>query len=348
MNNKKRLAIIVCIIIAVAATFLGGMQKVVGAPMLGLLIGMAVVNTMPSLDKDFKSGTSFAGKKFLNLGIIITGATLNFNQILGLGAKAMPLLLFNMGLAFIIAFTVGKKLELSRNTSTLVASGTTICGGTAIATMASIIEAKESEIAYAMTAIFLFDIFAALIYPYLATGLGLTLNQFGFLAGSSINDTSSVVAAESTYSVLNGIDSNFAITVKLARTTLLILLVVITTIIKVKNQSANVSYETGKSSEKVSMGKAIVNTFPKFILVFLLMAILNTFGVFSGISGASKLFSKASKFFITTALAGVGFKIQFKDLLTKGLKPILLGGASWLAVSISSLLFITLFANYIG
>lgn len=347
MNNKKLLAIIVCIIIAVAATFLGGMQKVVGAPMLGLLIGMAVVNTMPSLDKDFKSGTSFAGKKFLNLGIIITGATLNFNQILGLGAKAMPLLLFNMGLAFIIAFTVGKKLELSRNTSTLVASGTTICGGTAIATMASIIEAKESEIAYAMTAIFLFDIFAALIYPYLATGLSLTLNQFGFLAGSSINDTSSVVAAESTYSVLNGIDSNFAITVKLARTTLLILLVVIATILKVRNQSANVSGETGKSSN-ISMGKAIVNTFPKFILVFLLMAILNTLGVFSGISGASKLFSKASKFFITTALAGVGFKIQFKDLLTKGRKPILLGGACWIAVSISSLLFITIFANYIG
>lgn len=68
---------------------------------------------------------------------------------------------------------------------------TIICGGTAIATIASIIKAKESEIAYAMAAIFLFDLFAALSYPYLADILNLTTNQFGFLAGAAINDTSS-------------------------------------------------------------------------------------------------------------------------------------------------------------
>ena len=85
MNKKKLFAIIVCIIIALVATYIGGAQKIIGAPMLGLLVGMAVVNMIPSVDKDFKSGTSFAGKKFLNLGIILTGATLNFNQILGYG-----------------------------------------------------------------------------------------------------------------------------------------------------------------------------------------------------------------------------------------------------------------------
>ena len=171
MNNKKILAILTCIIIAVVATYLGGLQKVVGAPMLGLLIGMIIVNFVPSLDGDFKAGTTFAGKKFLNFGIVLTGATLNFTQVLGYGAKAMPLLLLNMGLAFLVATFIGKKLGLTSNTSTLVASGTSICGGTAIATTASIIKAKESEIAYAMAAIFLFDILAALIYPYLAGAL---------------------------------------------------------------------------------------------------------------------------------------------------------------------------------
>lgn len=346
MNNKKLLAIIVCIIIAIVATYLGGLQKIIGAPMIGLLIGMAVVNIIPSVDKDFKSGTTFAGKKFLNLGIILTGATLNFNQILGYGARAMPLLLVNICIAFTVSYTIGKKLKVTRNTSTLVASGTCICGGTAIATMSSVIGALETEIAYAMTAIFLFDVISALTYPYLATALNLTHNQFGFLAGSSINDTSSVVAAESTYSVLNGIDSNLAVTIKLARTTLLILLVVVFTILKVKNQSAtNGGSESGK---KVSIGRAVVDAFPKFILVFLLMAVLNTFGLFNGISGASRFFSKFSKFFITTALAGVGFKIQFKNLFTEGLKPIILGGITWLSLCISSILFITIFANFVG
>lgn len=346
MNNKRLLAIIVCIFIAIVATYLGGLQNIVGAPMLGLLIGMLVVNVLPSIDKDFKAGTSFAGKKFLNLGIILTGATLNFNQILGYGAKAMPLLLTNMCIAFAVSYFVGKKLGVSTNTSTLVGSGTCICGGTAIATVSSVIEAKETEIAYAMTAIFLFDVISALSYPYLATALNLTHNQFGFLAGTSINDTSSVVASESTYSVLNSIDSNLAITIKLARTTLLILLVVVLSIIKAKNQSATCA---GKdSSNNVSIWKAVVDSFPKFILVFLLMAIFNTLGLFNGISWGAAFFKKYSKFFITTALAGVGFKIQFKGLFTEGRNPIILGGITWLSVCLSSLLFITIFANFVG
>lgn len=342
MNSKKLLAIFVCVIIALFATYLGGVQKVVGAPMIGLLISMIIVNFMKSIDKDFKSGTTFAGKKFLNLGIILTGATLNFTKVLGIGAKALPMLLINICVAFAAAYLIGKKLSLSSNTSTLVASGTSICGGTAIATIASIIKAKESEIAYAMAAIFLFDLFAALSYPYLADILSLTTNQFGFLAGAAINDTSSVVAAESTYNVLNGIDSNLAITVKLARTTLLILLVVTFTVITIKNESRS------SNNEKTSMGKAIAKSFPKFIIAFIVMAILNTMGIFDGISSASTFFSKASKFFITTALAGVGFKIQFKDLLTKGIKPIILGGCTWFAVFASSIIFITIFSEYIG
>jgi uncharacterized integral membrane protein (TIGR00698 family) len=344
MNNKKLYATIVCLIIALVATYLGAMQKVIGAPMIGLLIGMLVVNTMPSLDKEFKAVTSYVGKKFLNLGIVLTGATLNFNIILGYGAKAMPLLLANICIAFLASYIVGKKLEVSRNTSTLVASGTCICGGTAIATMSSVIGAKETEIAYAITAIFLFDVISALVYPYLATGLNLTINQFGFLAGASINDTSSVVAAESTYSVLNGIDSNLAITIKLARTTLLIILVVIFTILNIKNKSAT-NFDA-ESNEKLI--KTLVDTFPKFILVFLLMAILNTVGLFDGISWVEGFFKTFSKFCIATALAGIGFKVRFKGLLTEGRNPIILGGITWLFLSISSMLFITIFANYVG
>ena len=344
MSNKKLLGIILCIGIAILATFLGGLQNLVGAPMIGLFIGMAILNIMPSVDKDFKSGTSFAGKKFLTWGIILAGATLNFNQVLGYGAKALPLLLFNICLSFTVAYFVGKKLELSTNTCTLVGGGSCICGGTAIATLASIVKAKESEIAYAMTAIFLFDILAALLYPYLAGAIGLTPNQFGFLAGAAINDTSSVAAAEATYNVLNNLDSSLAITIKLTRTTLLILVSIIFTIITVKKESSL----NKNNEEQLSIGQTIMKVFPWFILIFLAMAILNTLGVFNIIPGSGKFFKNGYKFLITAALAGVGFKIQFKDLFTKGAKPIILGGCTWAAVALSTLLFITLFANYIG
>ena len=359
MNKKSYFAIVVCVIIAIIATYLGGLQNIIGAPMIGLFIGMLIVNIIPTVDKDFKKGTTFAGKKFLNIGIILAGATLNFTQILGYGAKALPLIIFNICLAFTVAFFVGKKLDISDNTCTLVGGGTSICGGTAIATLASIIKAKETEIAYAMTAIFLFDIFAALVYPYLAGALNLTANQFGFLAGTAINDTSSVAASEATYNALHGLDLNLAITVKLTRTTMLIALAVIFTILAIRKEAKQTALVTaGQStsnssaenslSQQTSVGKTVLKVFPWFILWFLVMAILNTMGLFSNIEGLSNLFKTGYKFFITVALAGVGFKIQFKDLFTKGIKPIILGGCTWLAVAASSMLFIHIFAGYVG
>ena len=203
---------------------------------------------------------------------------------------------------------------------------------------------KQTEIASAMTAIFLFDIFAALVYPYLACALNLTPNQFGFLAGTAINDTSSVAASEATYNALNGLDLNLAITVKLTRTTMLIALAVIFTVITIRQQSKN----NAANMEQTSISKTVFKVFPWFILGFLLMAVLNTVGLFQAVDGLDKFFKTSYKLFITVALAGVGFKIKFKELLTKGIKPIILGGCTWLAVAASSMIFIHLFKGFIG
>lgn len=338
--NKKTSAIIVCVLIGIVATFLAGLQNFVGGPMIGLLIGMVIVNLMPKIDSEFKDGTSFVGKKFLNFGIILAGGTLDFAQVLGFGAKAMPLILTNLCLAFLVANFVGKKFELSRNTKILVGSGTTICGGTAIATLSGILKAKEEEIAYAMTAIFLFDVIAALSYPYLAGAIGLSQNQFAFLAGTAINDTSSVAAAESTYNALNGVNLNNAITVKLARTTVLIPLALVITALQVRESSHN--------SENMPIGESFKRSFPLFIVGFLLMALLNTMGVFEILPDKGAIFGPAYKFFVTVALAGVGFKIKFKDLFTKGLKPIITGGLTWLVVATSSMIFIHVFEGFIN
>lgn len=345
LNLNKYFAVAVCIVIAIAATCLGKVQKFVGAPMIGLFISIAIVNLLPAINKDFKAGTSFVGKKFLSLGILLAGATLNFKEILGYGGKALPLVVVNIIIAFSVAYLIGRKLQVSVNTSTLVGGGTSICGGTAIATLASIIKAKETEIAYAMTAIFLFDIFGALAYPYLATFLGLTPNQFGFLAGTAINDTSSVAAAEATYNVLNNIDLNLAITVKLTRITMLIAVAVFFTIVTFRKET---KVNNSGTAQKLSVGQTVINVFPWFILIFIFMAVLNTLGAFQNIDGAPSFFKNGYKFLNTTALAGVGFKIRFKDLITKGIKPIILGGCTWLAIFASSFLFISLFASFLG
>ena len=350
-SSKKYGAIALCLIIGLLATWYTSLQgsllgrTLIGGPMVALLVSMIICNLIPSLNKDFKAGTTFASKKFLNWGIILTGATLSFADIMGTGVKALPLILFNILLSFTVALLVGKKLGVTRNTSVLVGGGTCICGGTAIATLSRIIKALEEEIAFAMAAIFLFDTLAAFTYPYLAGALNLTENQFAFLGGTAINDTSSVAGAQATYVGLNGLgDWNGALNVKLVRTTMLIFVALVWTIImakKAKNEAA----------QQDSLFTVVKKTFPMFILGFVIMAGLNTFGVFDfmiGSATASSWMGKLSKFLFASALAGVGFKIKFKDVFSKGAKPIALGGITWLCVAASSLIFIHLFAGYVG
>lgn len=304
--------------------------------MLALLFTMIVCNLVPSISKEFKAGTTYCSKQFLNWGIIATGGTLSFAAILGTGIRALPLILFNILLSFTVALVVGRKvLKVSENTSILVG------GGTAIATLSRIVKAKE-EIAFSMAAIFLFDTIAAFSYPYLATALNLTNNQFAFLAGTAINDTSSVAGAQATYQgIIGNPDFSGALNVKLVRTTMLIFVALAWTLIVTAR--ARKSGEVSASDSPLMVAK---KTFPMFILWFVVMAGLNTFGFFSpkGID----LLGKLGKYLFAAALAGVGFKIKFKDVFSKGVKPIALGGITWLFVAASSPAFIFLFAGYVG
>lgn len=247
---RKYGAITLCLGIGIVSTWLGGLQSIIGGPMIGLFIGM---------------------------------------------------LLLNIGISFGVAFLVGRKLmRLNSNICTLVGGGTSICGGSAIATLSSIIKAKEEEIAYAMTAIFLFDVLAALLYPYLAEWVGLNAQQFGYLVGAAVNDTSSVVASQATYMARHPEVGEFSlgITVKLVRTTLILLLAVIFTVSAIRKAA---SQEVG---EKTSIGGTILKVFPWFILAFLIMALINTLGIFDQIPGAAAFFKHGNKFFVSVALGG--------------------------------------------
>lgn len=355
MNQKnnsakwgKALAIVLCVVIGVLANMSTDLQKqlfhrtIIGGPMLALLVSMILCNLLPSISKEFKEGTTYCSKQFLNWVIIATGGTLSFAAILGTGVRALPLILFNILLAFAVAMLVGKKIGVTENTSILVGGGTCICGGTAIATLSRIIKAKESEIAFAMAAIFLFDTLAAFSYPYLIQALGFTPNQFAFVAGTAINDTSSVAGAQATYQAMIG-DADFqgALNVKLVRTTMLIFVALAWTLIMASRAKKN-----GEAAEGDSALAVVKKTFPMFILWFVVMAGLNTFGFFS--DTGVKWLGKLGKYLFAAALAGVGFKIKFKDVFSKGLKPIALGGITWLCVAIASYAFAFLFAGYIG
>lgn len=309
--------------------------------MIGLFLGVVLSNLMIKA-AEFQKAAGYLSGRLLKIGIVLSGATLNFHQVVGVGAEALPLCIFNICWAFLIAVLVGRWMKVSLDASILVGGGTSICGGTAIATVASIIKAKEDDIAYAMTAIFLFDVFAALFFPYLANWLALSPEQYGILGGLAINDSSSVVAAGVTFDALTsgalgdaGISGgDYSVIVKLTRTTMLLFVALALVIWKV--------WHDGRSNkvcgETFSIPKQVMKAFPYFVLAFLALAVINTFGwIPSTVTGSIKT---GYKFFITMALVGVGCKIQLKDVFKNGVWPIALGGVTWLGVAFSTLVYV--------
>ena len=349
--------LIVCFVAAVAATLLAGLQHWVGGPMLGLVIGILLANLLPAaFVAKSRKGAAFSSKVILRAGIIITGGTLSFTTIVGAGSSALPYIILSIIFAFITACIVGKFLiPVTTNTRILVAGGTSICGGTAIATLAGVLDAEEDEMAYAMAAIFLFDLFATLIWPYVALGMDFSPEQFSVLAGIAINDVASVTAAGATFDSLLGAAAisadgvttggELAVVVKLTRVVMLVFVALAVMIWSVWSKGKN--GETAQENGGKSAVSKIISAFPVFILGFLGLAIVNTFVDFSGIAlfgtTLAKLMKTVSKFCITMALVGVGAKINLKDMLTKGVKPVLLGGCTWAIVAIFTFSYVAFF-----
>ena len=347
-GRASRAAVLVCVAMALAATVIGRVQRYVGAPMLGLIMGMLLVNLAPAgwFSAGYRKAAAFMGKTYLSFGIVLLGATLSFEDLFG-AVYALPLIVFNMLLSFGVAYLVGGRLMgVSGNVCTLVGSGTCVCGGTAIAAISPVIGAEEEDTAYAMTAIFLFDMLACLGYPYFAMLIGMNSEQFGFLAGSAVNDTSSVVAAQETYAALNGLqDYALPTTIKVVRTTMIIVLTLIFSAVTARRRARE-----GAAALAGGRGASFWGALPKFIPVFLLMIVANT--LLANLAAGAELyeealqplFSQAYKFMVTVALSAIGFKISFRELFTKGLRPIALGGCTWFAVFLSSLAFSLAFA----
>ena len=211
-------------------------------------------------------------------------------------------------------YFIGRALGLDWKLSNLISAGTGICGGSAIAAVAPVIDAKDSDIAYALSATFLFDMAMIVLFPIMGRAMGLSDMAYGLWAGTAVNDTSSVVAAGYAFSEGAG---DFATMVKLTRTLAIIPTVVVFSF---------VSMHLRKKEAAVSGGAVQIrwkSVFPWFILGFLAMAVLSSVGVIPAAAAAA--LKKVSKFLMVTALAAVGLNTSFAEMKKSGAAPMVHG-----------------------
>lgn len=303
--------------IAAVAKVLENLEKaagleLIGASVIALFIGM-LINAFYKPNTATAPGIKFTSKKILKFAIILLGASLNIRTVLTVGRFSLTVMVFTLATCFGLGALIGKALGLNWKTSSLINAGTGICGGSAIAAIAPVIDATDMDIAYGMSATFLFDTVMVVVFPILGRWMGLSDAAFGLWAGTAVNDTSSVVATGYAFSEAAG---DFATMVKLTRTLSIIPAVLVFAAI-------NLHIKRKVQSQDPTVKVSIKAIFPWFILGFLAMSALTSLNLIP--TGLASSMKQLSKFLMVAALAAIGLNTNFKTLCRSGAKPMLHG-----------------------
>lgn len=328
--------VLFCLIVAVPAWLLGKQFEVVGGPVFAILIGMVLALAVPAhAGEPLQRGVKFTSKKILQYAVILLGFGLNLAQIAQVGATSLPIIVSTITTSLVVAFVLCRALKIPGKISTLIGVGSSICGGSAIAATAPVIDADDEEIAQAISVIFLFNVIAALVFPTLGGMLGLTNEGFGLFAGTAVNDTSSVTAAAAAWDGMhpgaNTLDA--ATIVKLTRTLAIIPITLALAFwqMRLARRAASAGEGAGEAAGTFDLKKI----FPFFILFFVLASVVTT--VFALPAAVTAPIKELSKFFIVMAMAAIGFNTNIVKLVRTGGKPILMGLACWVAIACVSL-----------
>lgn len=334
------------LVLALPAHLLGQKFPVFGSSIIAIALGV-LVRLFYTPTQTFVPGLNFTSKYILQFAVILLGFGLNISQVFQTAGASLPILISTVLTALVVAYFMYRLLGTEKNSAILVGIGTAICGGSAIAASAPIIEADDEDVAGAISVIFLFNFLGAIIYPYLAIRLGFptdTGEVFGLFAGTVINDTSSVTAAASTWDTMWGLGLetlDYAVMVKLTRTLAILPVTMGLAFWKARENITSLSNTDEKNPVKGNIIYRTVKLTPTFIILFiaasLATSIFGSLGIYPGLFASLKSYSK---FFIVLAMASIGLKTDLLRLLKNSFKLILLGFIC--SISITLLCFILL------
>ena len=308
------LGLLICFSVAAASVLLERLipGELLGASIIALFMG-TIINSFFH-PQWIKPALKFTSKRILKVAIILLGASLSVSTILSVGKMTFFVMIFTFAMCFGAGYFIRKAFKLNWKLSNLISAGTGICGGSAVAAIAPVIDADDKDIAFAMSSTFLFDMVMIALYPLMGKALGMTDMAYGIWAGTSVNDTASVVASGYAFSEVAG---DFATMVKLTRTIAIIPTVLVFAWIGVRMKKREL--QAVGDGKKVNIMKII----PWFIGGFLLLAIVNSVGLIPG--AVSGMMKSASKFLMVTALAAIGLNTSLTDFKKAGLAPMFYG-----------------------
>ncbi|MGM0846157.1 MAG: YeiH family protein [Bacillota bacterium] len=312
--------ILLLLIIAGAAKYLGTIFPLLGSILFAIILGIVINNTV-GVHAVFQPGLSFTLKKLLKAAVVMLGVSLSFADILLIGRQSLWIILVSVILGIVMTVWVGNLLKMDRKLSLLIGVGTSICGATAISAVKGVIDSDDNETAYAISIIVFFNLIAFFFYPVIGHMLDLDSISFGIWAGTAVHDTSSAIAVGYVYGNEAG---QVATTVKLARTLFLLPVILVLPLL----------LKTDKQSGSMAAKKA----FPWFVLLFLAVSAVNSFGIIP--LTVEETVTDTAKFIIIMVMGAVGLQVNLKQFVKLGFKPLIAGGVASVTVSVISLFMI--------
>jgi len=332
----------------VPAWFLGKTFSIVGGPVFSIIIGIILALLIKNKRKNLDEGIKFVSKKVLQYAVILLGFGLNLQVIIEVGKSSLPIIISTITISLVIAYFLSKAMNIPRKISILIGVRSSICGGSAIAATAPIIDADSDEIAQAISVIFLFNVIAAVVFPTLGSAIGLSNEGFAVFAGTAVNDTSSVTAAASAWDSIHHTGTavlDSATVVKLTRT---LAIIPITFALSVYDKKRSEKLTDGSLLENRKFN--IIGMVPSFILYFIVCSVITTVVQYFISTGSITqnigsyfetffaLMKNLSKFMIIIAMGAIGLNTDIVKLVKSGRKPIVLGLSCWIGIIAMSLL----------
>ena len=285
------------------------------SPPLALLLGLISALTFGN---PFPVQTKTATKYLLQGSVVLLGFGMNLTAVVKAGKDGILFTIATIFGTLILGYFIGKLLKINDKTSTLISSGTAICGGSAIAAVAPAINADAEETSVSLGTIFILNSIALFVFPTIGHALGLTENQFGVWSAIAIHDTSSVVGAAAKY----GSEAlAIATTVKLARALWIAPIALFFSYI----------YRDKSSDKKLKI------TVPWFIFLFLAATVFRTYAPDIILPSLYDSLVNLAKAGLTVTLFLIGASLSRETLKKVGVKPLLQGVLLWIVISLVSL-----------
>ena len=348
MNNTKLKStisgIMLCLITALLAIYLSdlvgmgllGFKKSPLSPIIfAILLGLIINNMTVELIK-LEPGFKFCIKYVLKLGIIFLGIRLSLLDFVQYGSNSLIVIIPCILSSIIIITLLKDKFDVSENLSLLIAVGTSICGATAIVALAPSINAKKTEITYAIANITVFGLLAMFFYPFIANNVFSNDLSIGLFLGSSIHETAQVAGSGLIYAEQYSRQDVVAIAMltKLVRNTLMVIVI---------------PYLAHRSLSNNNTKPNVSTIFPYFIIGFIVFGLVRTFGDYYFLNQNDSVINnwnliihyikQSAEFLLIIAMAAIGYNTNLKYFKKLGIKPFYLG---FIAASMVGLISISI------